>query len=122
MSLFRDKKPLHLPMPIVHVPDPDVLWSEISTAIGAAGILIRSATDDDRPPIIEFPGRGAFSYKDEEIERLLTNWFQGINAAQMARAKKYLHSRIVQHMRHVAAANISGSGGTRWMDWRPYGQ
>jgi hypothetical protein len=92
------------PLPVVHVPNPDVLWSEISTAIGSAGIHLR---DDDSPAIIDFPGYGgAFKCEPGEAQRFLKAHFADITDAQMSRAIRYINSRVISHKRHKDAESI----------------
>jgi hypothetical protein len=92
------------PLPVVHAPNPDILWSEIATAIGSAGVHLRG---DDSPAIIDFPGYGGgCKYEREEVQWFLKAHFSGINDEQMARALRYLNNRVISHKRHKDADSI----------------
>lgn len=87
-----------------------ILWGEVSTAIGAASIVIRgggsssSNNDDERPPIVQFVDGGGFPYEKEQAKTFLKALFPEITDALMAKALRYLHTRVIQYRRQVDAA------------------
>ena len=125
MKLFRRKKDStpSSPAPVAFVADPEILWAEVSSAIGAAEITLRTTgmEEDYRPPVIGISKRGQFSYREGEFERLLRVWWPTISEEMVERADKYLHSRVVQHIRHIAeATRLHGKGGR--VSWKDQGK
>lgn len=75
------------------VPHPDVYWSEISSAIGAAVITIRDG--EDLKVIVNLSVFGSIQYSSSEAKRALKIAFPDISDSHLTRAVNYLHNRVV---------------------------
>ena len=89
---------------------------EVQAALAAATIANRGEDEEGAPRIlIVLAGGGGFRYAREDASAWLQSAY-GLNDAQIGRALKMLHARVIESQRR---ANDGGDRGERWADWKP---
>ncbi|WP_333992235.1 hypothetical protein [Burkholderia orbicola] len=111
-ALVGGRKPTAAPAVVVT----DALPPEVQAALGAATIADRGEDGEgNRHLLVVLAGGGAFRYSRESASSWLRSQYS-LNDAQVSRALKMLHARVIESQRGASAVPAQRSD---WASWKP---